>query len=191
MTSSQELSYLGSLIYKFVYFVSQHITGNVPIICRTFLIECWIGIVQPFKLGGESRLIWSAIINRMPEKFFLNFDDINSQEDHKTIFSGLRIAGMALSNQSDFKLFFLAPASHLIWFCKSCEMALTLTEMVVTKSWSQMVRGFADDRSTQIFSNWIENQFCTSTRLSRLQPLLWWHYIHSPTILEGGLPRMT
>jgi hypothetical protein len=63
---------------------------------------------------------------------------------------------MALSNQSDFKLFFLAPASYLM----------------VIKNWSQMVRGFADDRFTQIFSNWIENQFCTSTRLSRLQPLL-------------------
>jgi hypothetical protein len=35
--------------------------------------------------------------------FFFNFNDIISKEDHKTIYSGLRIAGMALSNQSDFK----------------------------------------------------------------------------------------
>jgi hypothetical protein len=38
--------------------------------------------------------------------FFLNFKGTKSQEDNKTIFSGLKICKMALSNQIDFPAFF-------------------------------------------------------------------------------------
>jgi hypothetical protein len=36
----------------------------------------------------------------------LNFNETPSQEDHKTIFSGLEIKEMALSDQIDFPAFF-------------------------------------------------------------------------------------
>ncbi len=38
--------------------------------------------------------------------FFLNFKGTPSQEEHKTIFSGLMICKMALSDQSDFPAIF-------------------------------------------------------------------------------------
>jgi hypothetical protein len=38
--------------------------------------------------------------------FFLNFKGTSSQEEHKTIFSGLKINEKALSDQSDFPAFF-------------------------------------------------------------------------------------
>jgi hypothetical protein len=38
--------------------------------------------------------------------FFLNFKGTPSQEEHKTIFSSLKICKMALSNQIDFPAFF-------------------------------------------------------------------------------------
>jgi hypothetical protein len=38
--------------------------------------------------------------------FFLNFKGTPSQEEHKTIFSGLTICKMALSDQSDFPAIF-------------------------------------------------------------------------------------
>jgi hypothetical protein len=44
--------------------------------------------------------------------------------------SGLKISEMALSSQSDLPVFFLSPASHLIGFCKSCEMALAIETKV-------------------------------------------------------------
>jgi hypothetical protein len=37
--------------------------------------------------------------------FFLNFKETPSQEGHKTIFSGLKINKIALSDQSDFSHF--------------------------------------------------------------------------------------
>ncbi len=37
--------------------------------------------------------------------FVLNLNDKVSQEEHKTIYSGLRISGMALSDQSDLLAF--------------------------------------------------------------------------------------
>jgi hypothetical protein len=39
--------------------------------------------------------------------FFLNFKGTSSQEEHKTIFSGLKIYEMALSGQIDVPAFFL------------------------------------------------------------------------------------
>ncbi len=38
--------------------------------------------------------------------FFLDFKGTPSQEEHKTIFSSLKICKMALSNQIDFSAFF-------------------------------------------------------------------------------------
>jgi hypothetical protein len=38
--------------------------------------------------------------------FFLNFKGTSSQEEHKTIFSGITICTMALSDQSDFPAIF-------------------------------------------------------------------------------------
>jgi hypothetical protein len=38
--------------------------------------------------------------------FFMNFKGTPSEEEQKTIFSGLKICKMALSNQSDFPAFF-------------------------------------------------------------------------------------
>jgi hypothetical protein len=40
------------------------------------------------------------------DKLIFNFNDKISREEHKTIYSGLRISGMALSNQSDLPVFF-------------------------------------------------------------------------------------
>jgi hypothetical protein len=65
------------------------------------------GIVQPFELGAETRLIRSAVKYWKPGKFFLEFfNDTISREENKTIFSGLRIFEMALSNQIHFPVFF-------------------------------------------------------------------------------------
>jgi hypothetical protein len=47
------------------------------------------------------------MINWRASKFFkINLKDKVSREEHKTIYSGLRIYGMALSNQSDLPPFF-------------------------------------------------------------------------------------
>ncbi len=43
---------------------------------------------------------------QVPLFFFLNFKRTPSQEEHKTIFSDLKICMMALSNQIDFPAFF-------------------------------------------------------------------------------------
>ncbi len=42
---------------------------------------------------GETRLIRSTVRNWRPGKFFLNFKDTKSREEHKTIFCGFRISG--------------------------------------------------------------------------------------------------
>jgi hypothetical protein len=57
--------------------------------------------------------------------FFLNLKGTSSLEEHKTIFSGLKINQMALSGQSDFLAFFrplkmtyrnfINPLSPLLW----------------------------------------------------------------------------
>ncbi len=64
------------------------------------------GVVRQFKLGDDSRLIQSGIINCRPDNFCKNFNYSISREENKTIYSGLRIAGMALSNLSDRTWFF-------------------------------------------------------------------------------------
>jgi hypothetical protein len=47
------------------------------------------------------------LVNQRPAHFFfLNFKGTPSQEEHKTIFSGLKINKMALSDQNDFSAFF-------------------------------------------------------------------------------------
>ncbi len=56
--------------------------------------------------------------------FKIFFNDTVSREEHKTIFSGLRISEMTFSYQSHFPGFFLSPESHLIGFFKSYKMAL-------------------------------------------------------------------
>jgi len=82
------------------------------------------GIVQPFGRGGGREYTHSIpavkLEARQVLKFF--FNDTVSREEHKTIFSGLRISEMALSNQSHFPGFFSSPESHLIGFCKSCKL---------------------------------------------------------------------
>jgi hypothetical protein len=49
--------------------------------------------------GGETRLIQSAVKYWKFGKFFLIFNYTISWEEHKTIFSGLRISEMTLPNQ--------------------------------------------------------------------------------------------
>jgi hypothetical protein len=64
------------------------------------------GVVQPFELGGLSRRIPSADKNWRSGKFFkIFFINTISREELKTIFSGLRISEMTLSNQSQFPRF--------------------------------------------------------------------------------------
>ncbi len=48
------------------------------------------GIVRSFELLGEIRLIRSTEKNWRPGKFFLNFNDTISREEHKTIFVWLK-----------------------------------------------------------------------------------------------------
>jgi hypothetical protein len=73
------------------------------------------GYVQPFEPKGVTRLIRSAVKNWRSGNFVKKFfDDTFSREEHKTIYSGLRISKMTLSNQSHFPRFFVSPESHLI-----------------------------------------------------------------------------
>ncbi len=66
----------------------------------TWLWRLLKGIVQPFELGGVTMLIRSAVKNWRSGNFlFLFLNDTISWEEHKTIFSGLRISEMTLSNQ--------------------------------------------------------------------------------------------
>jgi len=63
-------------------------------------------IVRPLEFGCVTWLIWSGIINWRPGKvFFFNFNDTISREEHKTIYSGFRIIGMSMSNQSELPAF--------------------------------------------------------------------------------------
>ncbi len=96
------------------------------------------GIFQPFELGDETRLTGPAVINWRPVKFFLIFNDKVSREEHKTMFSGLRISEMTLSNQSHFLGFFLSPESHLMGFADG------LLSSGVTKSQKMTCRGLAN-----------------------------------------------
>ncbi len=67
------------------------------------------GIVQRILTGVDSRyyaqIIHAGKLEARPF-FFLNFKRTPSQEEHKTIFSGLTICKMALSDQSDFPAIF-------------------------------------------------------------------------------------
>jgi hypothetical protein len=65
-------------------------------------------------LGGVTRLIRSGIINWRPSKFFKNINHTISREENKTIYSGLRITGMALSSQSKLPAFFSPRQVNLI-----------------------------------------------------------------------------
>ncbi len=66
----------------------------------TWLWRLLKSIVQPFELGGVTMLIRSAVKNWRSGKFFFKFfNDTISWEEHETIFSGLRISEMTLSNQ--------------------------------------------------------------------------------------------
>ncbi len=63
--------------------------------------------------GRDYRLIRSGILNGSSDKLFCkNFYDTISREEHKTIYSSPRIAGMALSNQSELPAFSSPPASQ-------------------------------------------------------------------------------
>jgi hypothetical protein len=64
------------------------------------------GIVQIIERGVETRLIRSMLVKWRPPFFFLNFKETPSQEEHKTIFSSLKIYAMVLSDQIDFPAFF-------------------------------------------------------------------------------------
>jgi hypothetical protein len=59
---------------------------------RTLEYVVFKDIVQPFELGGETRLIRSAVKDWKPGKFKKNCNDTISREEHKTIFSRLRKA---------------------------------------------------------------------------------------------------
>jgi hypothetical protein len=64
------------------------------------------GIVQQI-LTGVNKLKKYALVNWRPGHFsFWNFKGTLSQEKQKTIFSGLKICRMALSNQINFSSFF-------------------------------------------------------------------------------------
>jgi hypothetical protein len=69
------------------------------------------GTVQPFEPKGMTRLIRSGVKNWRSSNFF---NDTISREEHKTIYSGLRISEMTFSNQSHFPQFIVSPESHLI-----------------------------------------------------------------------------
>jgi hypothetical protein len=57
--------------------------------------------------GLDYRLIQSGIIKWRTGKIFKNFFNYKvSREEHKTIYNGLRILGMAVLNQSDSPTFF-------------------------------------------------------------------------------------
>ncbi len=64
------------------------------------------GIVQPFELGGVTRLIWSAVKFCMAGNLKKNFNGTISREELKTDLCGLMISEMTLSNQSHFPRFF-------------------------------------------------------------------------------------
>jgi hypothetical protein len=62
---------------------SAFIFRKVPEKCT--IVYSSKGIVRPFELSGETRLIRSSVINYRPGKFFFNFNDTVSREEHKTI----------------------------------------------------------------------------------------------------------
>jgi len=63
--------------------------------------------LKVFEFEGVTWLLRSGIIKWWPVKVLLfYFKDKVSREKHKTIYSGLRISEMALSNQSDLPAFF-------------------------------------------------------------------------------------
>ncbi len=63
-------------------------------------------IVQPFELGGETRLIRSAVKQQVTGHFQKNFQDTIPREELKTNQCGLMTSKMTLSNQSQFPRFF-------------------------------------------------------------------------------------
>jgi hypothetical protein len=62
--------------------------------------------------GRHYRLLWSGIILEARQVFLFYFNDKASWEEHKTINSGLRISGMALSNQIDLPAFLVPGKSN-------------------------------------------------------------------------------
>ncbi len=66
------------------------------------------GIVQRIIRGVKNKLKYVICAGKLEAHpfFFLNFKGTPSQEVQKTIFSGLMICKMALSNQIDFPAFF-------------------------------------------------------------------------------------
>ncbi len=63
------------------------------------------GKFQPFELGSETSLI--RCCNKLEARQLKKkFNDTTSREESKTIYCGLRISEMTLSNQSHFPRFF-------------------------------------------------------------------------------------
>jgi hypothetical protein len=71
-------------------------------------IEVLKGIVQRIPRGVNTKLKYIICACKLEAHlfFFLNFKGTPSQEEHKTISSGLKICKMALSNPSYFPAFF-------------------------------------------------------------------------------------
>jgi hypothetical protein len=90
-----------------VSIVSMGHPSLISLVTSRYLLSIPIikGIVQPFELGGETSLIRSAVKYWKAGMFKKKNNDTISREEHKTLFSGLRISEMTLSNQSHFPQF--------------------------------------------------------------------------------------
>ncbi len=90
-----------SLVIATVYMA--FITCHVYFIFLFFLVK----VLSPRILKKvKTRLIWFMLVNKRPAHFSFEFKETPSQEEHKNIFSSLKVNEMALSDQSDFPAFF-------------------------------------------------------------------------------------
>ncbi len=108
--------FLWQSIWKYLLMICIHkvlLVWRILAISNVYCILSffWFSVLRLKVLSGHSncgvtRLIRYGTINWRPGKFKNFFIDKVSREEHKTIYSGLRISGMALFNQSDLPAFF-------------------------------------------------------------------------------------
>jgi hypothetical protein len=155
-------------------------------------------IVQRILRGVETRLIRSVLVNWRPAQlFFLKLKGPPSQEEHKTMFSSLKINEMALSNQVDFLEFFhLCKMTYQnfinsgIWQFATAFALKMAFRLKVLENWLS-----GDDRLLKVYvcvtesiaDCWKERSSITLSRQRQLISLKLWKWFLAPLVIMSHL----
>ncbi len=138
----------------------------------------------------SSHLNWRAwqgsfdLLLKVRQFFKKFFNDTISREEHKTIYRGLRLSEMTLSNQSHFPQFFMSPESHLIgllypFSCSRNWPGPGKSSSGVTKSRKMTYRGLANSGLWQARIG-----LSPVSHLAKSEKMIWWNQL--PKVIFRG-----